>query len=162
MDYHNEQMLKLDRLSNLANNPRITMINRQNDTLEAIERLKGRTCTGSVYWRDAETDSPKMIIVHKHGETCPIHGSPNSHKSRIRTYIGTDTLKQRDAQAAISRETQRRDLEKLAKTISHALYAALGHLERYYRSLGYTVPNDIAEYPEADPRWPDRNPRAYY
>lgn len=76
--------------------------------------LDNATCTGTVHWRDSKDSTAKMIIVHRQGTSCPLHGKPKTRKARIRSYVGTNPKRQAAAQAAIDALPEQARLERAA------------------------------------------------
>jgi hypothetical protein len=51
--------------------------------------LEGNTCNGTIHWRNpSDGSAPMMYANHRHGESCPLHGSPLLSNGRLRVYVG--------------------------------------------------------------------------
>jgi hypothetical protein len=99
-----------------------------------IEEIKARgICTGTVYWRDQETN-PKMYANHGTDQACPIHGTPESG-SRLRVYVGTDEERQQRTLEAMQRRETLHDLARQKSALDHALNSATWSLRRILSDL---------------------------
>ena len=111
---------------------RLTLAVNQADTqLKTIDTeissLHGRTCTGTIHWRHPTivTDSaPMMYANHKHGESCPIHGTPKTDADRLRVYIGKKPDRQEATLEAIALHKHLLTLIQQQRTIWHNLNRA--------------------------------------
>ena len=101
----------------------------------ALELLDGDTCTGAIYWRNSRTPNPKMVVVHRKGQSCPVHGDPLGPDERIRSYVGSNQAKQAVAQRHIANEERRQQLDARARQTSKALWTATGYLIEALRLL---------------------------
>ena len=119
MTYETNQLLILRRLAELATGPLLAILHHIEVLETAIADLDGNTCTAAIYWRDAESDSPKMILVHRKGDNCPLHGEPKNDRSRIRTYVGTEPDRQTEAEANIANHAR---LQVLQRALRNSQY----------------------------------------
>jgi len=79
-----------------------------------VEKLdRAGVCTGVVHWRDVDVDNhlSKLYANHGIGESCPLHGKPDSGK-RLRIYVGADPEEQQKILAAMERHKQKLSLKK--------------------------------------------------
>ena len=101
----------------------------------ALELLDGDTCTGAIYWRNSRTPNPKMVVVHRKGQSCPVHGQAASPEERIRSYVGSQAAKQATAARHISNEKRRQQLDACARRISRNLWTVAGYLDQALKLL---------------------------
>lgn len=148
-----DDVLIMDRLVKLATGPLLAARQDEQQVQAKLDKIGNNRCNGSISWRkDGPTE--RMIIVHKHGQVCPRHGQPKSRKGRIRTYIGTDEEKQALARELIANSKRYQDLESTLHRIDYAICAAYRHIKDYYQTLGYSIPWQPCDYPEARDRKP--------
>lgn len=74
----------------------IATASRELDGIETeLLALEGNTCNGTIHWRTPSDGSARMMYAnHRHGESCPLHGSPLLSNGRLRTYIGIKPARQ--------------------------------------------------------------------
>lgn len=149
------EIAALETLTQHVHFPLAAALQKLDEANQAIANLAGNTCTGSIWWRDPNSDKPRMYINHRKDQVCPLHGMPNRGK-RIRTYIGSDPDKQAEAHATLDAETRLDALRQTKRQLDAALSQARYRLRDYYRALRYTVPDhwQPAADPEPDPRRP--------
>ena len=84
-----------------------------------------------------------MMIIHRTGSPCPLHGEPNPHKGRVRSYVGTNPERQtaaREAIAALPIQAQlERDAERCLRVINRTF-----NLLRSLRELLDQLQKDLA------------------
>ena len=142
-----DELTILSRLTTAAPEPLATAQGALDHVQAQLDQIGSKRCTGAISWRkDGPTD--RMIVVHKHGESCPHHGQPKSQKGRIRSYIGTDPDKQEIAKDLIAADKRYRDLQSTLRRIDNAISRAHQHIRSYYQALGYSVPWQPSGYPE--------------
>lgn len=109
----------------------------------ALADLDGNTCNGWEIWRDLDhpTRSPKLYVFHSTGDTCPLHGS-EENGGRLRTYIGCDPDNVAEAQSAMMRHTEKRELEAQLTKLEYGLASCGYYLKQFFASLDYTVSAD--------------------
>jgi hypothetical protein len=144
----------LRRLTQLADGPVSLRLAELDRITERLTQLAGVTCTGHIWWRDKDTDKPKLYANHGIDQACPIHGLPQKGK-RLRIYVGTDPDKQELALAQMRDETTRAELAQRHKGIVQSLRRAAYHISKFYAALGYFVPrqDQPALYPEPISEW---------
>lgn len=114
-----------------------------------LETLRHTHCTGTEHWRDASNDKhrPKLYVIHRTNQACPIHGSPEPGK-RIRTYIGSKQGKIEAAKAAIEHgETYRIAMTELGR-LHQSVHRASHAIHNIYWALSVdlpTLPDDEKE-----------------
>lgn len=94
--------------------------------LEGIETellaLEGITCTGTVHWRQSPDESaPMMYANHRHGQSCPLHGSPKLANSRLRVYVGKKPGRQEKVTKAMELHKRLVELEHRRRQLTNAL-----------------------------------------
>ncbi len=107
----------------------------------ALADLDGNTCNGWEIWRDKghPTKAPKLYVFHRTGETCPLHGGAPENGGRLRTYIGCDPDNIAEAQAAMMRHTEKKEIEAQLSKIKYGLLSCGYYLDQFFASLDYTV-----------------------
>ena len=104
--------------------------------------LDNKTCTGTIHWRDKTSPTRKMMIIHRTGQACPLHGQPRT-SSRVRSYIGTNSERQAEARAAIAALPVRAQLERDANRCTRLIYRTLSAL-RHVREQLDQLQQDLA------------------
>jgi len=125
------------------------------------DSLAGRTCTGTVHWRDSNGSgkTPKMYAIHGVDQPCPIHGEPEPG-GRLRVYVGTDKARQQETLEAMEREQDLQDTLTRLKAMEYALDRAYREIADAALALGLDTDaegDDLslnASWPErARPHW---------
>lgn len=108
---------------------------------ERLDVLEGRTCTGHAHWRDknAPGKTPKLYILHRTDQTCPVHGKPVLGQ-RNRSYVGNKPDRIADALAALERNTERLDLQRQHERLQNSISRTVYQLKNLYRILHHYPP----------------------
>ncbi len=148
----------LRRLTQLADGPVSLRLAELDRITERLTQLAGVTCIGHVWWRDKDTDKPKLYANLGVNQACPSHGIPPKGK-RLRIYIGTDPDKQELVRAQMRDEKTRVELAKRHKGIVQSLHRSAYHISKFYAALGYSVPRQDQPtlYPEPLSDWHPSN-----
>jgi len=116
---------------------------------EQLEDLQHSHCTGTEHWRDAKHSkhTPKLYVIHKTDQSCPIHGKPEAGK-RIRTYVGSNQIKIDAARAAIERGKTYHTAMLELKRKHQDVHSAKHSLHNIYWALKMNIPSIDPEEPE--------------
>ena len=108
---------------------------------DTIEHLDAQgTCNGSVYWREPDSDSPKMYANHTYGTPCPLHGEPGFATGRVRHYVGASPERQEQTLAAMQRHEESTHLQAIFHRLRHELEHLHFRIGFVYQDLRVTRP----------------------
>ena len=151
-----DEITILTKLAAHTQQPLTTALDALTEIQTQINQLAGHTCTGTIWWRDPNSEQPKMYIIHRKDECCPTHGMPDRGK-RLRIYIGTDPDRQAEAHAILDAKARLVKLRSRKQGLDRALSVALRYLPDYYNALRYAAPDrwspDQSFEPDARRPW---------